>query len=161
MRYRLAVGSVTLVFSLLVTAQAQEKKAPVKLSAQERELLDLTNAERKKNDLPPLKANAILTKVARAHSENMAKQEKLDHELDGKNPLDRVKEAKYDYRRMAENIAMSGGEPSMEFIMKLWMESPPHKSNILKDGFTEIGIGVAKNGKGETYCTQVFGTPLE
>ncbi len=161
MKCRLAAGSLLFFFALLASAQSQGKKAPVKLTDQERELLDLTNAERKKNDLPPLKANAILTKVARAHSENMAKQEKLDHVLDGKNPLDRIKEAKYDYRRMAENIAMSGGDPSMEVIFKLWMDSPPHKANILKDGLTEIGIGVAKNGKGETYCTQVFGTPLD
>ena len=161
-RLSFAGGAVVFALHLIACAQADEKKLPAfKLTTQERELLDLTNAERKKMDLPPLAPNPILTKVARAHSENMAKQEKLEHELDGKNPLDRVKEAKYEYRRMAENVAMSSGNPSMADIFKLWMDSPPHRANILKDGFTEIGLGVATNAKGETYCTQVFAAPLE
>jgi len=79
------------------SAQERGKKAEtVKLSADEKKLLDLTNAEREKEDLPPLKANAILMKLARAHSENMAKQQKLDHDLDCKTPFDRLREAEYD-----------------------------------------------------------------
>ena len=43
--------------------------------------------------------------------------------------------------------------------MKLWMDSPEHKANILRDKFTEIGIGIARNAKGEVYYTQVFAAP--
>ena len=55
----------------------------------------MTNKARAKEKLPPLKLNSVLTKVARAHSANMAKQEKMEHELDGKNPSQRIKEAGY------------------------------------------------------------------
>ena len=46
----------------------------------------------------PLKVNATLVKTARAHSENMAKQEKMAHQLDGKSVGDRTEAAGYDYR---------------------------------------------------------------
>lgn len=131
------------------------------LSAAEKKLLDLTNAEREKEELPPLKANPILTKLARAHSQNMAKQEKLGHDLDCKSPFDRLREAKYEYQRAAENVAQSGEQASMADIMKLWLDSEPHRANILGDGYTEIGIGVAKNDKGEVYATQVFAKPFK
>lgn len=155
---------VTVLASIVFLGRAvsDEPKAPdFKLTNQEQTLLDLTNVERKKNDLAPLKASSQLFKAARAHSVNMAKQEKLDHELDGKSPFDRIKDAKYKYRTAGENIAMSFPDPSMADILKLWLESPPHRANILNDKFTEIGLGIAKNGKGEVYATQVFGKPFD
>jgi len=44
-------------------------------------------------------------------------------------------------------------------LMKTWMKSPGHRSNILDLAFTEIGIGVAcwkKQGYREYYATQDF-----
>ena len=44
-------------------------------------------------------------------------------------------------------------------LMKTWMKSPGHRSNILNPAFTEIGIGVAcnkKQGYREYYATQDF-----
>jgi uncharacterized protein YkwD len=43
--------------------------------------------------------------------------------------------------------------------MKGWMDSKGHRENILNPGFTEIGIGIARNDKGETYFTQEFAKP--
>ena len=142
-------------------AQAPAKKPVFKLSADEQKLLELTNAERKQMELPPLKPTPILFQLARAHSQNMAKQEKLDHELDCKTPFDRMKEASYKFLRAGENIAVNVGETRMADILKQWMESEGHRANILNEGFREIGLGIAKNDKGDVYCTQVFGTPLE
>ena len=50
-----------------------------RLSKDENALLELTNKERDKAGLAPLRANAKLFQAARDHSENMAKQDKLDH----------------------------------------------------------------------------------
>ena len=41
------------------------------------------------------------------------------------------------------------------------MDSEPHRENILKEEFSEIGVAVAKNEQGERYWVQVFGTPLK
>jgi uncharacterized protein YkwD len=133
-------------------------KPPPKLSADEEKILDLTNAAREKEKLAPLKLNPVLTEVARAHSANMARRGEMNHVLDGKKPSDRVKAAGYDYAWVGENLAETDGD-TPAVIFKRWMESPHHKENILRDTFTEIGVGIARNEKGEIYYTQVFGSP--
>jgi uncharacterized protein YkwD len=89
----------------------------------------------------------------------MLKQGKMEHVLDGKAPAQRVEATGYDYKRVGENIAWSDTSLPAEKIMKGWMDSEPHRKNILNPDFTEIGIGVARNDQGETYYTQVFATP--
>ncbi len=63
-------GCGALVFLWLLTAAAptDDKKdpPPLKLSDDEKTLLDLTNAERAKEKLPPLTANPLLFQAARA-----------------------------------------------------------------------------------------------
>jgi uncharacterized protein YkwD len=157
------------VLALLIAAslpagestKSKEKEKPKDtLSAEERQVFDLTNAERKKEGLPPLRLSPLLTRLAKAHSENMAKQGKLDHSLDGKNPVERAKEAGYRMLSFGENIYAGfgkTGEPPA--ALDWWMNSKPHRANILSKMHREIGVGVAK-GEGQTYYTQVFGTPL-
>jgi uncharacterized protein YkwD len=157
-------GFVALIAVALVSlAAGQEKKSPAKNDAlqptkEEQELIDLTNAERKKAELPPLKANDKLMAAARAHAENMAKQDVLKHKLDDKEPTDRAKDVGYKYSRLAENIEKNGRTPAE--AMKDWMGSPPHKENILGKDYQEIGVAMAKNKKGERYWVQVFGKQL-
>jgi uncharacterized protein YkwD len=151
-----------LLFSAALPLSGADDKQPaekkVELSEDEKAVLDLTNEARTKAKLPPLKPNAVLFAVARAHSANMAKQEKMEHELDGETPADRVKSAKYAYAQLGENIAV-GQNVSHSEIVKMWMESLHHKENILNEAFQEIGLGLAKNDKGEVYYTQVFAKP--
>jgi len=159
-------SAIILVFAIGITTFGQEKKEEtkpdskknqLKLTKEEQAVIDLTNAERKKADLSPLTPNAQLMSAARAHAANMAKQDKLEHVLDEKNPSDRVKDAGYKYAETGENIAWNAR--SSKEVVKGWMESPHHKENILKTEFTEIGVAVVKNKKGEPYWVQVFGTP--
>jgi uncharacterized protein YkwD len=124
---------------------------------EEKVFVELTNKERAREKLPPYKINATLCKVARAHAENMARQDKMEHVLDGKTPTNRVNESGYAWRRVGENIAWAEDLPA-EKVMQGWMESPHHRDNILHKEFTEIGIGLAHKGK-EVYYTQVFAQP--
>src|SRR5262245_16581160 len=150
---------VWVVFVGLVVCLASRAGEPAKfeMTKAEQKLVELTNAERKKKDLAPVKPSPLLFKVARAHSANMAKQAKMAHELDGKNPFQRIKEAGYKYYFAGENVA--AGVDELDEIMKGWMESEPHRKNILSEKFTEIGIGIARDKKGDPYYTQVFGKP--
>src|SRR5262249_35730789 len=132
----------------------------LKLSDDEQKILDLTNEARAEKKLPPLKPDEKLFEAARAHSANMAKQQKMEHVLDGKNPADSVKETGYKIASLGENVAWSTGEP-IKKIFQMWMDSEHHRDNILKPEYEEIGIGIAANDKGETYYTQVFGTKLK
>jgi uncharacterized protein YkwD len=147
---------IVILLGTLWTAQA-DPPAKFQMSKEEKELLDLTNQERKKKDLPLLKPNPTLFKVARAHSANMAKQNKMDHVLDGKKSADRVKKAGYKYRSTGENIAF--GNYPLDKLMEAWMGSKLHRANILNKNFTEIGLGIIPDKDGVPYFTQLFGKP--
>jgi uncharacterized protein YkwD len=153
---------ITMLASLMLLsglALGADPKPEFKLTELEQQIVDATNAERKAKNLPELKPNPKLMAAARAHAENMAQQNKMEHELDGKKPHGRVKAEGYSYRTCGENIAYRA-ETAKE-VLKGWMDSPGHKANILKDSYAEIGVAAAKNKKGELYWVQVFGTQLK
>jgi uncharacterized protein YkwD len=142
-------------FSLL---GAGEPAKPFQQTPDEVKLVELTNQERKKMDLASLKLNPALSKIARGHSENMARQAKMEHVLDNKGPFDRLRDAGYKYMRAGENIA-SGQGVTLATIMKAWMDSKEHRANILLPEYTEIGLGIARDKTGQLYFTQVFAKP--
>ena len=55
---------------------------------------------------------------------------------------------------VAENIAY--GQRSPEEVMKSWLKSPGHRSNILNSKFTEIGCGMSISGNGKLYWCVCF-----
>lgn len=130
----------------------------LKLSQSEQLILDLTNGTREKQKLPLLKPNPVLFSVARAHAANMAHKGVMNHVLDGKTPVQRVREAGYAYSWTGENVAYSS-ELDVRDTFKGWMESAGHRENILRRQYREIGIGVAIAANGEAYYAQVFGAP--
>src|SRR5262245_36291011 len=147
-----------LLLGLTVAARAEEK---IELTAEEKAVLELTNQERAKEKQPPLKPNPILMKIARAHSRNMAKQEKLAHELDGKKPHERAEDAGYKGSWIGENCAVGSVPYPPKDVVKSWMESAGHRKNLLDKKYKEIGLGAAKSANGDIYWTQVFGLPDE
>jgi uncharacterized protein YkwD len=151
---------VAAVVVWVAACRAADPPAPpdLKVSAEEQQVLDLTNQAREKEKLPPLRTNPVLFVVARGHSANMARQDVMEHVLDGKKPSDRVKDAGYRYTWMGENIAKTDGDTTAN-VFKGWMESKGHREHILSDHFDEIGIGIARNDKGNIYYTQVFASP--
>lgn len=160
MRRPLRCFILTPAVLLLGFAAATAQKDEFKLSKDEQAILDLINAQREKAEKPPLKANGQLTEAARGHAVNMAKQKKMDHVLDDKGPADRVKEIGYKYKVTGENVAMTP-KLNPQQAVKVWMNSPPHKANILSEKFAyeETGIGLARDTAGKVYYCQVFGTP--
>jgi uncharacterized protein YkwD len=157
--------TLALLFLFSVVALADDKPAAkIKLSDDEKTILDLLNQERKKEKVDELVLHPTLCKVAKQHSENMAKQEKLSHKLDDKGVAQRVTDAGYDYRSIGENLAMSEVEsgddapPSTpKEIHQKWMESKGHRENILASKYREVGISIVRSKKGTYYYTQVFG----
>ena len=106
-----------------------------------------------------MKASARLQAAAQAHARDMAEHEKMNHKgSDGSTPFRRIERQGYRYRRAGENIAY--GQPDVEGVMKVWMNSPPHKKNIL-GGFSQIGVGYATAEDGTPYWCVTFGFPLK
>jgi uncharacterized protein YkwD len=139
------------------TDKKDDKKDELKLTADEEAVIELTNAQRKKADLKPLKMSPVLMIVARKHAENIAKQDKLVHVIDDKDPVQRAKDAGYKSEFVGENLAWKQKNPKE--VIAAWMDSKVHRENILLEEYTEIGAAVAKNSKGELYWVQVFGKP--
>ena len=150
------------VFAFLMGGVGLATSAPAddkfQLSREEKEVVALTNKERVKKKLPELKVNPLLMKAARAHAANMAKQEKMEHVLDGKAPPQRAEGVGYKLGWIGENIA-AGERWTLPGLMEDWMNSKSHRANILSQRFTEIGVGLATTAKGEVYYTQLFGKP--
>jgi uncharacterized protein YkwD len=121
-------------------------------------VVTLTNAERTKKGCRKLSADTTLTKVAQAHSVDMAKKNYFAHNSkDGRSPFQRMSDAGYDYAAAAENIA--AGQRTPKEVVAGWMNSPGHKANILNCDLTEIGVGYATGGDYGVYWTQDFGKP--
>jgi len=112
----------------------------------EYKVLDLVNQERSKNGVAPLKMDNTLFNAAKTRSKEI--KIKFSHiRPDGS----------YYYsvssKVRGENIAW--GKKTPKGVMKIWMNSPMHKSNILNPRFKSIGIGY--NNKGSGYWVQLFG----
>ena len=128
------------------------------LTPDERAVLDLTNAERKAAGLPALRPHPTLTRLARSHSAAMARLNELGHDVGGTTFDDRVKASGYKVRAAGENVGKGYATPKA--AVGGWMNSDPHKANVLGEGFTEIGVGIAESEDGTRYWTQVFAAPL-
>ena len=154
------LGAVLIVCAALIAkAPGGEKEKPFQHTKDEAKVFELNNEERKKKDIGTLALNAALSKVARAHSENMARQGKMEHNLDCKTPFDRLRAAEFAFRSAAENIAAGEKGLTLEQVMKAWMESDGHRANILEADFTDAGVGTARDKDGKLYITVMFATP--
>ena len=128
------------------------------------QVVELTNVERAKEGLQPLKLNDRLLDAAQDHSNDMAQDDFFSHTgADGSTVGDRVRASGYQYSTAGENIA--AGQTTAAQVVEGWMNSPGHRANILNPNYTEIGVGYEylQNDTGSVnynhYWTQVFGTP--
>lgn len=143
------------------SSKNQQVEAPVKtpsnnvsqsVSEFEKQVVDLTNAERAKEGLKPLEMHSPLMEVAQAKSEDMAKNNYFSHTSPTYgSPFDQIKSAGISYRSAGENIAQ--GQRTPQQVVQAWMESPGHRQNIMNANYTHIGVGFVENGY---YWTQQF-----
>ena len=120
----------------------------------------LTNRERVRASLTPLRRNADLARVAQLQAEQMAAAGKLGHEVPGSRYptlASRMRLIGYQYRAVGENVAE--GYTSGAALMAGWMTSPAHRANILSARYAETGVGMARARSGRTYTAQVFARP--
>ena len=133
--------------------------APAAPNAAERRAFELVNEERRARGQQPLLWDGELTRLARQHSENMARQNFFSHtDRDGLDTADRAALGGVcGWRAIAENIAYNQGfDDPVGFAVERWMQSAKHRENILRTAFTHAGIGVASGSDGSVYFTQVF-----
>ncbi len=110
------------------------------------QLLQLINQRRADAGLPALLLDQRLVASATEHSQDMAAQRYCRHKgSDGSTARARMARQGYPFNNWAgENIIC--GRRTPEAAMKWWMNSRPHRMNILHRHFTHIGIGIDLNG---------------
>lgn len=116
-----------------------------------KEVIRLTNIERQKQGLQPLKENWELSRVARHKATEMATSRTLSHTTASGSPFTMIKNYGISYRSAGENIAQ--GQRTAQEVVTAWMNSSGHRANILNPNYNQIGVGYDGNGN---YWSQMF-----
>jgi len=113
--------------------------------AAEKDFLNRTNALRASKGLGALQLNEELLAKARGWSQTQASSGTIFHS----NLATGVTQ---NWKRLGENVGMG---PSVGPIHDALVRSPRHYENLIDPGFTQVGIGVVRQGD-IIYVTQVF-----
>jgi len=167
------------IFSVIVfcTAIASSGSQPrITIPELEQKITGLVNAERQGRNLNALESDETLSRIARAHSQDMASRGFFDHvNPDGEAPRDRLRRAGYHCAKtVGENIfqnnlysrvTISGTRKTYDWnslekiagsTVRGWMQSSGHRRNILHKAYRKTGIGAAIAADDQVYITQLF-----
>ncbi len=127
-------------------------------SSTEAEILDAINAERATAGLSVLNRRTSLDLAAQAHALDMAARIYADHvDLEGRDHLHRIRA--FDRTMLVgasgSNIMVSHASETGAAIHALIKGDELNAANIMRDSFTDIGIGVVEEA-GQYYIVQVF-----
>ena len=122
------------------------------------EVFRLTNIEREKNGLAPFVLNKELNELANIKARDMHDNRYLAHNSPTYgSPPEMMLGAGIKFGIAAENIG--GGDLTPQAVVDGWMSSPGHRSNILYDTLTDIGIGYFRGEYGR-FWVQMFTGPV-
>jgi len=127
-------------------------------SSEEKQLFDQLNQSRKQAGLPALEWDERLAQAAREHTKRMIDANQLAHVMPNEPQVgDRLAATGIRFNRSGENV---GYNSEFDDLQRAWMDSPPHRENILSPNYNVVGIGVAKSEDGLFYATQDFAHAL-
>ena len=131
------------------------------LQAMAIDILRWTNVERLANGLPAFAWSPVAARAAVGHSDEMMRLGYFSHtspNARNRDPLRRAQNAglRGDSLAVGENIAWGDFDTrDARSIVRMWMESPGHRRNILDRTFRYLGVGVGGHS-GKLWSTQVF-----
>ena len=140
-------------------ATAPVASAAVGATGDERRAFDLINRERQRRGLSQLAWDGGLVRLARHHSQNMARSGFLSHvDRDGLDLKARAQTLGLrGWRTIGENIAYNQGyDDPTAFAVERWMVSEKHRENAMSGEYTHAAVGIARASDGTYYFTQVF-----
>ena len=123
------------------------------MGAHEAALLELANGERAARGLAPLKWSPPLALAAQEHAVRLAHQHRLSHQYPGEpDPAERASRFGVLFSAIAENIAEGS---NTEKIHQQWMNSPPHRANLLDPKLDSVGIAT-EDRAGTLFAVEDF-----
>ena len=127
------------------------------LNQRERSLLSVVNEVRTNNGLRPLRVDGALARAARSYTETMIRTDVFTHgDMFGRLVRSGARGPIY-----GENLAWGVGTyATARNVVRGWMASPGHRANLLRPGWTRIGLGALKGNflgyAGATVVTADF-----
>ena len=113
------------------------------------------DAARRSNGLPAATPDAQLDEAALEQARYMAAAGEMTHTTRrGRDFASRKKDNEIK-GTAAENVAY--GATDIGRVMQMWMESPPHRRNMLDPRFSHFGVASATDAKGKRYWAMVLG----
>ena len=146
--FAVALGLLS-VFAAGAGAASQPVRALAAANQLESAVLAELNTVRRRHGLAPLRLSQPLAAAAESHSRAMGTLGFFDHDSrDGSEFWKRVQRwySPDGYRTwsVGENLLWSSGRLSAAAAVKLWMESPGHRRNILTARWREIGLSALR-----------------
>ncbi len=138
-------------FLIHITGHAVDETA-VDRNTFAQEILALVNKERAKVGAKPLHLAEDMQKAARVRAVELT----IKYSHTRPNGKECFTVLKKQGCGVGENIAAGANSPAA--VMKLWMESPGHRKNILNPLYEELGVGYTYNSNTEFqhYWVQLF-----
>jgi uncharacterized protein YkwD len=152
---RLLLGLLTVVSVGLPPQGHTAAAAPAALAEQ---MVAQVNRVRSEYGLPPLQEAPTLGALASERSADMAARRYFSHTTpEGVDVFVLMEQRGIRYYAAGENLAWNtyGEEQATAFALQGFLNSPPHRDNLLNPAFTQIGVGVARDGN-KHYFTLVF-----
>jgi uncharacterized protein YkwD len=110
----------------------------------EAEMLARINGLRRAAGLSPLAVNPLLDRISQEHAEDLLLREYHGHLTpDGRGPSERARADGYG-PGIGENVVEQ--RYSVQEALDAWLDSPPHRRNLLDPGIREVGLGLALGG---------------
>lgn len=133
--------------------------------ARRRAISCLVNRARAASGLPSFRGSRPLARAASGHARDMARARYFAHQRAGGPSLtQRARRAGWRGRTIGEAIAYGCGRSGTPAaILKMWLNSPPHRAILLSDHLRKAGIGVAARppvacgGRGATFVLDAAG----
>ena len=149
--------------TLTTTAQSRPVIATPVFSAGltvlEQAVLKAVNDERAAQGLAAYASDEVLTNVARGHAQDMVIRDYFSHVTpEGKTLRDRLREAGVEKHWVGENIQRNThpAGKTVQMAMVWFMDSAPHRNNILAPEYTRLGVGLVEGPPGWYTFVLVF-----
>jgi len=142
---------------------------PIPEERVESEIIRLVNTERAERGLDNVTRYAYGDDIAKRHSQRMNETDRIAHAINGSTTDNRLSAAgcipggeNVGHAYVREDIDMPEGtmyansaEDVAEMHFRLWMDSEPHKENMMNPSWNRISVGVTLDGE-NSYAVQMF-----
>jgi len=142
----LAICATACLAALLLAPPALPASSrPMSMASLEAGIVREVNGVRAQYGLPALRVNVHLAQAATEHTNEMAADGYFRHNSFNGTPFwQRITqfygEAGFDYWAVGENLLWSSPGVDPAEAVAWWMQSPPHRANILSKDWREVGV---------------------